>query len=364
MSWKDGRLTFPQTLSFEGEPLALAAADLDGGGRADLVVALRAGKTVRLLVQWGEAGSDDAQNLTVPLEGTTDVADIRVLDADGDGRQDVLVLASFAKPRLFVGREARKLEEASADKLYRATTLDDVKTVALSAADLDGDGRVELLLAQDNYARRMNVTEGAFAVVDQINGPDDARVLATAACDVDGDGVPEVVLLDSAGKKLRVMKRDDSGIYRAGESIRIDGLRAVGLAVADMTGDGRDDVVAFGRSRFVVVPTTTERFELSEGGPYESKARKASLALVTSCDLPGAEAVVVDVRNRSVEFLHRADAAWKRRLHWKVFQHKSFEDDTPGYSEPRDLLVTDVTGDGRPDLILLVHDRVVVYPHR
>jgi len=30
--------------------------------------------------------------------------------------------------------------------------------------------------------------------------------------------------------------------------------------------------------------------------------------------------------------------------------------------EPREALVADVTGDGRNDLIILVHDRILVYP--
>jgi hypothetical protein len=30
--------------------------------------------------------------------------------------------------------------------------------------------------------------------------------------------------------------------------------------------------------------------------------------------------------------------------------------------EPREALVADVTGDGKNDLIILVHDRILVYP--
>ena len=33
-----------------------------------------------------------------------------------------------------------------------------------------------------------------------------------------------------------------------------------------------------------------------------------------------------------------------------------------GGTEPRESAIADVTGDGRADLILLVHDRVLVYP--
>jgi hypothetical protein len=30
--------------------------------------------------------------------------------------------------------------------------------------------------------------------------------------------------------------------------------------------------------------------------------------------------------------------------------------------EPREVVVADVTGDGKKDLLLLVHDRVLIYP--
>ena len=47
-------------------------------------------------------------------------------------------------------------------------------------------------------------------------------------------------------------------------------------------------------------------------------------------------------------------------LAFKVFEQKSFRD-VDELIEPRDLAVGDVTGDGRADLVLIVHDRVLVY---
>jgi hypothetical protein len=34
----------------------------------------------------------------------------------------------------------------------------------------------------------------------------------------------------------------------------------------------------------------------------------------------------------------------------------------PTSGEPRQVTVADVTGDNKPDLILLVHDRIILYP--
>ena len=47
---------------------------------------------------------------------------------------------------------------------------------------------------------------------------------------------------------------------------------------------------------------------------------------------------------------------------WQVFEERTFRSRRSELPEPREALVEDVTGDGKKDLILLVHDRVLVYP--
>jgi hypothetical protein len=48
---------------------------------------------------------------------------------------------------------------------------------------------------------------------------------------------------------------------------------------------------------------------------------------------------------------------------WQVFEERTFRQrrqiEVP---EPREAIVVDVTGDGRADLVIVVHDRVIVYP--
>ena len=31
-------------------------------------------------------------------------------------------------------------------------------------------------------------------------------------------------------------------------------------------------------------------------------------------------------------------------------------------TEPREMLIDDVTGDGAPDIVTIMHDRIVIYP--
>jgi hypothetical protein len=47
---------------------------------------------------------------------------------------------------------------------------------------------------------------------------------------------------------------------------------------------------------------------------------------------------------------------------WPVFEERTFRSRRGDFAEPREALVTDVTGDGKNDLVILVHDRILVYP--
>ena len=52
----------------------------------------------------------------------------------------------------------------------------------------------------------------------------------------------------------------------------------------------------------------------------------------------------------------------RHALDFRVFEQKAFRGASGGGNEPREAIVADVTGDDRPDLVVLVHDRVLVYP--
>ena len=63
-----------------------------------------------------------------------------------------------------------------------------------------------------------------------------------------------------------------------------------------------------------------------------------------------------------MEILRPAGGDLARALYWKLFEEKNFDGEGGGGLEPREAAIADVTGDGRNDLILLVHDRVLIYP--
>ena len=52
-------------------------------------------------------------------------------------------------------------------------------------------------------------------------------------------------------------------------------------------------------------------------------------------------------------------------MRFKTFEQKSYQEGEKGSKssvEPRDMAVADVTGDGKNDLVILIHDRIIIYP--
>ena len=47
---------------------------------------------------------------------------------------------------------------------------------------------------------------------------------------------------------------------------------------------------------------------------------------------------------------------------WQVFEQHTFRARENALPEPREALVADVTGDKKNDLIVVVHNRILVYP--
>jgi hypothetical protein len=232
----------------------------------------------------------------------------------------------------------------------------------MDVADLDGPA---LIVAQNTFARNLVLDQqGRWEVKDQYNtGRGSAQVLGAAALDTDGDGTKEVVLLDKVSKSLLFLASKDK-VYRPSGTLSVGPIDFQGMHVADLDGDGREDLLLAGTDRFGVVLTGRKGQVLKPLASYESNRTEARLADLVAGDLNGdgePDIVLTDIAEHFIEIVAcTSPHDLSRALSFKIFERKSFRD-VHDLVEPRDLGLGDVDGDHRQDLVLIVHDRVLVY---
>ena len=358
---KNGRMPFPEPIDTdEHRPLALAVGQLAPGNKP--VLALVVEKDGARQLQMHQPGVPMAtQRLNKDYKANPSI--VAFHDMDQDGRNDLLLLAPFEKIKVLVNRADNDFEEV--DVAPPGGTLD--KPI-LNTADVDGDGKAELLLAQRNFLRAVKLEKQndtwRLRVNDQINGAGTDSRLRTAVALPAGGGKTALLLLDTARKELTVCERDRTGVWQPTQHLplpTVDFADAQPISIGSKTANA----LAFtGVNQAAWLAFTGSTWKLEERAHYETPLKDAELRDVVCGDLTGngrKDFVFLETAKNHLDL-----AAWDApgkvlpAIRWRVFEQRSFRG-LGGGVEPREAVIADFDGDGRNDLAVLVHDRVLLY---
>lgn len=252
---------------------------------------------------------------------------------------------------------------------YEARTLE--LGTDLLAADLDGDGRTEIVTLSHLFGDQPRIGR---LVVHRRSGAGGYSAVQTLdvgcypwrmqAADVDGDGLQDLLVTDvgshgcsvaGTGDGLYLLLQDRSapGRFLPPQRLPVE-FAAYTVAVADFTGDGRPDL-AFGRgrdadARLVVLPQDAAhpgRF----GAPIE-RAMPGDVSTIASGDVDGdGRADLLCVLYAASTGAPRTTLALLRQLPGGGFGALLQLDPREGLNVER-LAIRDVDGDGRADLLV------------
>lgn len=363
------RLPFPVLIPTEGRPLAMSVGSVQDGKAALAVVIEQDGK--RALVTRTADGKSRVQKLSESFKSNP--ASISIHDANQDGLADIVVLIPYEKLKVLRQVAGKDFEEV--DVTPPGGTMEQPW---LSAADVDGDGKRELLLPQKNFLRAVVLQSGGaesstnrggwlFKVKEQINGSaSDSRIAGAAAVPNGTNAVPSLFLLDAERKVVTLCERDGAGVWQVVRNLELPVSGFNGIQPASLGGKTPNGVTLVGLNLVAWMALNGASWELQELDGYETPIRNGYLTDVVSGDLnnDGRKDLVFleTARNYLDLVIFSADHKLLPANRWQVFEERTFRNRRSDLPEPREAAVADVTGDKKNDLIVLVHDRVLVYP--
>lgn len=368
---QDGRLSFPEAVSTRGAPLACELVDVDHNGQPEIVYVAKARKGGGHLVAMLQPGPEG--KLVPRMMGKQEQVDLKLkgepryllsLDANRDGHPDLLVFQDLEQaPVLLAGTKDGSLQPVTTKG---GIQLGDVGPGRLFTGDLAAPS---ILVAQEKFARNLKLTaEGSWQVLDQYNATEsNAKIVGVAALELDAAPGKEIVLVDSGVRRLKLMRRQGEGkLFQPWREVELGTLNYRASRIADLDGDKRDDLLLVGNGKFAVLYNGRQGPQLEEVSAYESRRKRALFGATVSGDLNGdgrVDVAVVDRRSHRISLLdYSGSHGLRHAVDFLVFEEKSFRGASGAATEPREVIVADVTGDDRLDLILLAHDRVIVYP--
>jgi len=365
----DGRLSYPQPLPITGRPLAIATGHLTKGGPLTLAV-LREEKGKRSLDLF--VRKDTAVDLirSIDLSGLkTDPKSVRFVDLNQDGRTDLVVLSPLDALKIFIQGENLNFTDLSAQPGFRRGLVDNLDAAGLSVGDIEGNGHEELIATNGNFARALRVNDkGELVVVDQFNARDSVAELGTTlVLPSVGKKKPVIVLYDKKTNFFQTLRANEQALYQVVNTSEAGKIDVTGSQV--LTGKTGTEAFIFGKDRFWWIPLGHQDYSADTVTTHGTDLPDVHYSDVVCGDLNGdgiAEAVCVDPDHNELEILGRAaDNTWDSRMHFKVFEtDEHFQGRKGASQEPRETIIADVTGDGKNDLILLVHDRILIYPQQ
>ncbi len=358
-----GRIGFPKMLWMDGRPLVMAAGGLKYKDKPALatIVDIDGKRELQLRNVDGERSR---QKLSESFKANP--TSLLVHDVDQDGLPDLIALIPYEKVKIFLQVPDKEFKEIDV-----APPGGNSDQPWVAVADVDGDGKEELLLPQRNFLRAvvLRSDEGqnwTFHVKEQINGAASNSRIVAATPLKNKEKVPALFLLDAERKALTLTERDNSGVWQVTRNISLpytdfQSLRPIALAASNLNA-----ISLVGLNAVGWLQLSGDVWQLTELDGYETPIKDGFLHDVVSGDLNQDGRKDLVFLETSKSYLDLVTFEEPHKLvpanRWQVFEERTFRSRRNDLAEPREAIIADLTGDGKNDLAVVVHDRILVYP--
>jgi hypothetical protein len=329
-------------------PYYISCGDLDGDGKPDLAIANQSSGTISVLRNISTSGTINFASQVFFTVGSSP-AGISIGDINGDGKPD-LVVANQSSGTVSVLRNTSSISSISFASKVDLTT--GSNPISVSLGDFDSDGKPDLAVAissTDKVSVFRNISSSSTisfaAKVDYTTG---GGVVRVTNGDIDGDNKPDLAVVNYSSNSVSIL-RNNSTVGNISFEAKIDlvtGNSPWGVSIGDMDGDGKQDLaVANAYSYSLSIFRNTSSVYTVSFAPKVDFALGSGPECLVMGDLDGDGKPDLVFGNKYSSI----GSVLKNTSSVGLVSFESKVDFTTGLN-PCSVSIGDLNGDGKPDL--------------
>lgn len=325
-------------------PAGLLISDVDNDGKPELLASY---ENLSILKN---TSSKNGVILTPQPIANGHGTQLSGVDMDGDGLQDI---ASQASGRVYVSKNSTA---GNTPAFLNAELFNPAYTVRdFAAADFDGDGKPDMVAPFNTAAaifRNAGISKNYIYFEDEVDVDLDDIPSGIAVADIDGDGKPDIIVANRSfpknGKVViyknvstpHVLKFINSGTFTTGENPQKP-------VIADIDGDGKPDIVVpnWDSNTLSVLKNQSTQNNIAFAAAVDFATGKQPTAACVA-DLNGdrsPDIAVVNALDNTVSVLKNTSTSAAISFAPKV--------DYATGKYPQNVVAGDLDGDGAPELV-------------
>jgi hypothetical protein len=335
-------------------PISIASTDFDGDGKPDVVVSDGGQSTnIQVFINNSTPGVFSfAQqfNLTLPNGDDPDV--VAAGDMDGDGKPDIVV-STVLSPRLYIFLNTSTVGTIS----FAAPAIFDQGNYCqgMTVGDLNNDGKPEIVVANvadgniSVYPNNSTIGNLAFAARMNLTPSSSDVAYAVVIADIDGDGMPDIASAGAGSGNVSIFHNTGTAGAALSFAPYVDfsvGATPESIAVGDLDGDGKPDLVTgnYGGNTISFLHNTSTSGNVSFATSVPMTAGSNPQAVAIS-DLDGdgkPDVVAANFADNDISVYHNNSTSGTITLAAQVTYPTDYA--------PFSIAAVDMDGDGFPDL--------------
>ncbi|MEO6850415.1 MAG: FG-GAP-like repeat-containing protein, partial [Mucilaginibacter sp.] len=228
-------------------PYSVSVGDIDGDGKPDLVITNPGNNSISVYRNISVSGTITSSSFAAKVDFTLNRTPQKVIitDIDGDGKPDIIVSTIDPQNSVCILRNTAVAGTINSASFASAVNFAVPNASKMAISDMDGDGKPDIVLGNLtillNNCSPGGISIGSFPQQALFSLGNDVKALTLY--DINNDGKPDIIFSTTNGVSIVF---NNSAIGNLSLSPKIDLKNSSGgssIAVADIDSDGKADII-------------------------------------------------------------------------------------------------------------------------